>query len=94
MASEGTESMNDATRRGFLATAGIGAAAVGVAAVAPGASAATAVKAKAHKGVKVDGPVGAYVQDAAKGEVVVFAGEREVTVTDHDLVAHLTSKLG
>jgi 3-hydroxyisobutyrate dehydrogenase-like beta-hydroxyacid dehydrogenase len=87
--------MNDATRRGFLATAGIGAAAVGVAAVAPGASAAAAVKAKAaHKGVTVDGPVGAYVHDAAKGEVVVFAGEREVTVTDHDLVAHLTSKLG
>ncbi len=84
--------MNDASRRGFLAMAGAGAAAVGVAAVAGSADAATP-KGESHKGTEVDSPVVAYVKDAKTGEVAVMHGGREVVVRDHKLVAHITSAL-
>jgi hypothetical protein len=78
--------MNETSRRGFLAAAGTGAATVAVAPAALGATAASA--APNHKGVVV-----AYVKDAAAGQVAVMAGEREVVVTDKNLVASITRHL-
>ena len=82
--------MSEASRRGFLAMAGAGAAAAGVAAVSTPASAAPV---KAHQGTHVEGSLVAHVRDVKTGQVSVMVEGREVVVTDHALVAHLTSKL-
>lgn len=75
--------MNESSRRGFLAVTGAGVAAV---AVAPAALAAGSASTEpSHQG-----PVVAYVKDAAEGVVAVMVGEREVVVTDRELVARIT----
>ena len=82
--------MIDSTRRGFLATAGAGAAAVGIGAIAPSAGAATAhVSAKAPR--HASGALVAHVVDVHGDTVIVMAGEREVVVHDRELVARLAS---
>ncbi len=78
--------MNETSRRGFLAAAGTGVATVAVAPTVVGASAASAAPTQ-------QGAVVAYVRDAAAGQVAVMAGEREVVVTDRNLVASITRHL-
>ncbi|MFF0268218.1 twin-arginine translocation signal domain-containing protein [Kribbella sp. NPDC004536] len=82
--------MGDSTRRGFLAMAGMGAAAVGVGAAAPGAaSAAPAGDAGAAVGQGAAGPLVAYVRDVRRNEISVMVGEHEVVLRDRDLVNRL-----
>lgn len=84
--------MSESTRRGFLATAGAGAAAVGVAAVAPSANAKTP-KAEKQADVTIPadaaGSLVAYVADVHDDTVTVMIGEREIAVRDRELVARL-----
>ena len=82
--------MDDSTRRGFLATAAVGAVGVGVAAVAPGAHAAATHGEATHKVPgNAEGPLVAHVDDVHGDTVTVMVGEREVVVHDRDLVARL-----
>ncbi len=88
--------MNGSNRRTFFKTAGVGAAAVGAAALVPaGISATTSEKAANTVAAPVALPAGAsgsmvaYIHDVSKGEVSVMVEGREVTVTDHQLVAKL-----
>ena len=93
--------MNSPTRRNFIKTAGVGAAAVGAAALVPAAAATSTEGAKAPTvaAPALDLPAGAsgamvaYVHDVAKGEVSVMVEGREVTITDHHLVATLAHAL-
>lgn len=84
--------MSESTRRGFLATAGAGAAAVGIAAVAPSASAKTP-KTDKHGDATVPadaaGSLVAYVADVHDDTVTLMVGEREIAVHDRELVARL-----
>ena len=87
--------MTGSNRRNFIKTAGIGAAAVGAAALVPTATGTAAVSEKATAAPALQVPAGAtgsmvaYVHDVAKGEVSVMVEGREVTITDHQLVAKL-----
>jgi hypothetical protein len=87
--------MSESTRRRFLLTAGAGAAvaAAATAGIAGREDEANAVGAAggANARLEVDGPLVAYVSDAKSGRVSVMVGESEVVVTDHDLVARLSS---
>ena len=71
--------MGDSTRRGFLAMAGMGAAAVGVGVATPAAASEQ----------RSSGPLVAYVRDVRRGEIAVMVGEHEVVVRDRDLVNRL-----
>jgi len=75
--------MNSSTRRGFLALSAVGVAAV---AAAPSALAAGTSEEATDATGTASGPVVAYVHDAARGEVSVMRGEREVIVHDPALV--------
>lgn len=77
--------MSQTSRRSFLAVAGAGAAATAVAAPAA-ASAAVATLAAA--------PLVAHVRDTATGTVVIYLGDEEVVVHDHDLVRRLNRAAG
>jgi hypothetical protein len=82
--------MDDSTRRGFLVTAGAGAAAVGVAAVAPSAQAAVGRHTGgAHSPAHARGPLVAHVADVHGDTVTLMVGERKVVVRDADLVSQL-----
>ncbi len=89
--------MNSPNRRNFIKTAGVGAAAVGAAALVPAAAVtgtegakAVPVATPAHElPAAASGSMVAYVHDVAKGEVSVMVEGREVTITDHQLVAKL-----
>ena len=74
------------TRRAFLRTAGLGAAAAGAAAVIP-ADAAEAASST------TDVPSGksliAHVKDAKAGTIALMMGDREVVITDRALSARL-----
>jgi hypothetical protein len=84
--------MSEATRRTFLVAAGAGAAALGVAAVAPSSAAAATTKGSHQPAELPTGePLVAYVSDASTGELTLLVGEREVLITDPDLVSRLTS---
>jgi anti-sigma-K factor RskA len=93
--------MNGSNRRTFFKTAGVGAAAVGAAALVPGAvSASTSGRSPdrvaepiATLPANASGSIVAYVHDVANGEVSVMVEGREVTVTDHQLVAKLATAL-
>jgi hypothetical protein len=81
--------MTDHSRRNFLKTASIGAAAAGVAVAVPfgsdAASAETVSNAPTH-----DGPVVAWVSNPANGEVTVMAGEHELVHHDTNLARQLS----
>jgi hypothetical protein len=79
--------MENSSRRGFLATAAVGAVGVGAAAVAPNAQAAHTHQ----RPVPADaaGPLVAHVADVHGDTVTLMVGEREVVVHDRDLVARL-----
>jgi len=99
--------MNSSNRRAFFKTAGVGAAAVGAAALvrptsavagAPPAAAPAAAPARGLPSAAT-GSMVAYIQDVSNGQVSVMIEGREVTFTDHQLVAtlahamHSTSKV-
>lgn len=94
--------MNSSNRRGFLKIAGVGVAAAGAATVLP--SAVSTVGAPARDTVSAESPavklpaaaagsMVAYINDVATGEISVMVEGREVTVTDHQLVAKLAHAL-
>ncbi len=98
---EGSENRSRVSRRQFLKTAAVGAAAVGIAAAVP--SAATVASGlpqgvgspeefEGAEGLVADqtGSIVAYVRNPSKGEVVLMIGENEVVRRDFRLVAQLT----
>ena len=80
--------MPEQSRRGFLKTASITAAAAGAAAVVPvaatDAEGQVPVTGRAH-----DGPFAVWVKDARTGEIAVMVGESEVTHHDKALARKL-----
>ena len=92
--------MNSANRRGFLKIAGTGAAVAGAATLltesgslglSGAAAPAIAPKAAARLPVEAAGSMVAYIDDVSNGEVTVMVEGRQVTVSDHDLVARLAT---
>lgn len=85
--------MSEGTRRVFLSTSGLGAAAVGVAALTPALRSApgtTDEDAAARPDLsELTGSLVAFVSDVRAGAVSVMVGEHEVVVEDHELVARL-----
>jgi hypothetical protein len=79
--------MSEHSRRNFLKTASIGAAAVGVAVVVP-SGAANAAEAT-PSGPTHDGPFVVWVQSPTSGDVSVMAGEHEVVHHDPKLARQL-----
>lgn len=90
--------MTSSNRRAFFKTAGVGAAAVGGAAlIRPSVSVAGAASPAAAPELALpsaaNGSMVAYIQDVSNGQVSVMVEGREVTVTDHQLVAKLAHAL-
>ncbi len=85
--------MNESSRRGFLITAGAGAAvaaaAVTVGVTTSGDTPEAAAAAQLPEGAS--GALAVYVRDVKSAEVAVMAGETEVIVRDPDLVARLAT---
>jgi hypothetical protein len=75
-------------RRALLTTAAAGTAAIGLAATAISTEKVERLRDAAQD---LGGPIVAYVADAARGEVVVMAGDSEVVRRDAALVARLTA---
>ncbi len=90
--------MGTFSRRALLAKSGLGAAAVGVLAVAPKLVRAQqhtpVMAAKQQQSTPGTVPSVAYVRDAAKGEVVLMVGTRQIVRTDPTLVAYLSRCCG
>ena len=88
--------MNETSRRRFLAATGAGAVAVGTASVVPGtlANAAEAPGSLDHDGVAGDASIIVSMDDPASGQLTLMRGERELTVTDHELAARLARLAG
>ncbi len=101
--------MSNVTRRGFLRTASISAAAMGVLTAMP-AIAQTAEPGASPQGMPLPAgsmapaapPIGGgsaaipmvvYFADPASGQGVIFAGEREIRITDPALVKSLQALL-
>lgn len=92
--------MTSPNRRAFFKTAGVGAAAVGAAALTKstvsvaGQAVPTAARAAAPELPNAaTGSMVAYIQDVSNGQVSVMVEGREVTITDHRLVAQLAQAL-
>jgi hypothetical protein len=88
--------MEPKSRRDFLRHGSAAVAAAGVVIAVPGVAAAaitrdheTDHKAEVPAGATLDAPVVAHVRDLHRGEVVVYAGEQEITVHDKRLAALL-----
>jgi tetrahydromethanopterin S-methyltransferase subunit C len=86
--------MADLTRRGFLQTGmATGAASIGTITLGSGLAAAalaTVGVTAAELSARSNGqPLVAYVRDAARGEMTVLLGHREVSLRDPDLVLRL-----
>lgn len=86
--------MSGSDRRSFLRTASVGAAAVGAAALTPtvvstAAASAPAGEKRTELPAAAAGSMVAYIHDVSTGEVSVMVEGREVTITDHQLVAKL-----
>ena len=76
--------------KGVAAAGGL-AAVPGLGLFDPGA---TTTADAAEAALLAEGPVFAYVKDAAKGEVVLMAGPREIVRKDPALVARLMGAVG
>ncbi len=84
--------MTQPSRREILAASAAGAAAVSVTTLGGGlltAGSAAAATPPVEAGTGLAGPVIAEVRDVARGEIIVMAGESEVTVTDVALAARI-----
>jgi hypothetical protein len=80
--------MSEHSRRNFLKTASIGAAAVGTAAVVPSFT----DSADAHpldSGAAHSGPFTVWVKNVESGEIAVLVGESEVVYKDRTLAKRL-----
>ena len=88
------------SRRRFLKGTAVGLGAAGLMVAGPTAWVLTSSGDTAPQAVSKEddspasGSLVAYVRDAAKGEVVIFTGSREVVRKDPALVAQLTSVAG
>lgn len=80
--------MAEHSRRNFLTTASLGAAAIGVAAASPGLLSA---RQGPGGGRLHEGPLMAYVQDARRGDIAVMVGELEIVRHDPELAARLAA---
>jgi hypothetical protein len=80
--------MTDATRRRFLAVAGLGTAA-GVAAATVGPAAGAAAEEVLPQ--DASGPMAAYIHDLQAGEVAIMIEGHEVVIKDKRLVARLAN---
>ncbi len=84
-------SMDPMSRRSLLVRGGVGAA--GVAAVGGGMLAVAPSAQASHLSpdelAKLDQPMMLRIHNAATGEVELFVGEREILITDKQLVAKL-----
>lgn len=78
--------MSDATRRGFLALAGVGVAAGATAVALPGGAAGAE---ELTLPPDAEGAMVAYIHDLTKNEVALMIDGREQIVTDKQLVARL-----
>ncbi len=96
--------MNDANRRTFLKVVGASSVAAGAVAVVPAATgpaggrvAGTASAEQAGTATALPaaatGSMVAYIHDVATGEIAVMVEGREITITDHELVAKLAHAL-
>lgn len=93
--------MSDGTRRVFLSTSSLGAAAVGVAALTPtlvraaGSAGGTGNLAAALPDTSaLTGSLVAFVSDVRAGEVSLMVGEEEIVVQDKELVSRLLRATG
>ena len=83
--------MSETSRRNFMAAAGAGAAATTAVALSAGsADAKSALPGK--RGVKE--PVVVLIEDHKSGTIRFLVGEREVVVTDRDLVTRILNAAG
>jgi hypothetical protein len=81
------------SRRRFLKTAAAGAAVAGVVAAAPNLLTAEVPNLFGGAPRAAGEPIVAYVADAATGEIVLLAGEREVRVRDLGMVSWLVGAI-
>jgi hypothetical protein len=83
--------MEPTSRRTFLRKSSLTVAAAGVAAAIPAGAAQALVDGPRPlpNDASVDDPVVAHVRDLRRGEVVLYAGEREVAVVDRHLASLL-----
>jgi hypothetical protein len=83
--------MEPTSRRNFLRNSSLTVAAAGVAATLPAGAAQALADAPRPlpNDASVDEPVVAHVRDLRRGEVVLYTGEREVTITDRRLASLL-----
>lgn len=81
--------MSDASRRSFLAVAGIGTAGAVAAATVGSAEGADAAEVTLPAGAA--GPMAAYIRDVRAGELALMVEGREVVITDKRLVARLAA---
>jgi hypothetical protein len=88
--------MEPVSRRGFIKTTSVAAAAAGAVAAMPGAVAGASTEDKKHlaaartpEGAELNETVVAHLRDLHDGKIAVFAGDREITITDKRLAALL-----
>jgi hypothetical protein len=87
--------MDPVSRRGFLKSGAVAAAATGAVAALPTVAGASAAGRPDGAPVALPfafdptEPVVAHVLDPERGEIVLFLGDREVTVTDKSLAARI-----
>lgn len=83
-----------ASRRGFLAATGGGAAALAGVALLGSAEAAGAALPTTSRLVVGDGPFVAYVESVKTGKVIVFAGTGATSFVDKTLVNKIVTRAG
>lgn len=77
------------TRQALLTQATVGAATMGALMTVPALATAQAASEGRATELAAHEPLMAYVRDAAKGEIAVLVGTREVIVRDHEMVKRL-----
>ncbi len=87
--------MSEHSRRNFIRTASVGAAAIGATAIVPSMSSADAATPDTTAGgVAHDGPFTVWVTNARSGEIAVLVGEQKIVHHDKALAAKLARIAG
>ncbi len=82
--------MEPVSRRGFIVRTSVAAAAAGAAIALPETAAgASEREARLPKDAELDETVVAHLKDLHNGKIAVFAGDREIVITDKRLAALL-----
>ena len=88
--------MEPVSRRGFIKTTTVAAAAAGAIAAMPAATAGASTEDARHlratrapDGAQLNETVVAHLRDLHHGKIAVFAGDREIAITDKRLAALL-----